>query len=1837
MTAAIVTPANTTPSFPSSAASPLWRKPPAGARRTATFIAVAATILATTLLPVLTTLSSRGQPQPGAAPQVPTSPTDALAGLAPRFEANQGQLDPAVRFVSRGPGYSLFLTANEAVMALGDPGKQGPGASEVVRMRLVGANTKSEMAGADPLAGVSNYLKGNDPSRWVTGVSNYSTVRYHGVYPGIDLVYHGDGQGRVEYDFVVAPGADPRSIVLDFTGGSGLRLEPSGELVIATAAGDLRQRKPTLYQDVAGQRQEVPGRFALKGNQVSFGVGAYDPARPLVIDPVLAYSTYLGGNADDEGTGIAVDPQGFVYVVGTTASTAFPTTDGSDRTCGSGENCQPASDGLEQLPTSGDTDSLALARPELTPRPDAFVTKLTPDGQVVYSTYLGGREADEGLAIAVDASGRAYVAGRTKSPDFPTTDNAYDRTCGTDTDCNFKVTESRTDDPGYGQRKADAFVTKLDAAGTLDVANRAYSTFFGGSGDDTRAGYMVFNSSVLNNSEPGDEIERDANLRYRGASAGIAVLGETVYLASSTVSTDLIKAASAPDSAPGYRPVNAPYDSDCGTGGRGDCNKWVSQCNPLCTRVQQFTDVFVAQLETTLPPARSQEALRYATYLGGSDDDVARGIAAQDVAGHTRLFIVNTPEAEVCRGCGSEISSPPARVDLPSLNTILPQQSGAASLGWSTSIGTRAMAVAVGGAGGAYVTGEVRQGGLVTTQGSFQPEPGSDRDAFVAKFAPSAPLARNAPTVEYATFLGGGRQDVGRGIAVDSAGRVFVTGNTDSRDYSNTTPKDESFPTKDPVQPNSACPTADTEVDCPSNVDAFVVGLDPAKSGGDALIYSTRLGGNTPGPGFRNDPEGRRDEGRAIALRQVSDSVPSIYISGVSNTRDFPLVDPYSNVNTGGSEAFVARLVPGGPQPQVSGVVPSEGPSSGGTAVVVSGSHLGEASAVRFGGETMPCPSPRCTINNSNGTVTLEVVSPPLFDDSSDPTIDIVVVVPGVGTSVRTQSSKFTYHDGRWDPTGAMSGPGKAVTATVLDGPACRAISLPSYCGKALIVRDGTAVDLYDPRTGKWSSETCDGSPELTAPSAKCPNPLSHGRRPPIGRFGPGHTATLLGDGTVLVAGGGGADGAMAELYDPGSGQWKSVGKLAINRAKHTATLLTGPNCGSNCGKVLIVGGTGDVGGQLSNQSEDDGGQLSNQSERASSSTAELYDPQVGRQCAQPTACDLAWTIAGEMSGDRYGNHTATLLSGPNCGSNCGRVLVVGGDAESSENNQGAQPLVELYDPLAPAPLAFTTTANADARVRDATTPRVGHTATLLQGPGCEPHCGKVMLAGGHPGRYGTTATPHRTVELYDPAIADLARAFSHHSELREGRELHSAVLLPGGRLLLTGGEPDATTSRIRRSEVYDPRTQRWRAGPSLERSGPAVLLKGAASVDEARMCGANCGKVLMAQRVGEVLVGATTTSADLYTPAPVVDAIAPSSGPASGGTPLSVTGLGFGGDMGVYFGKTKVCGACVVGSYSSMAASSPPVSDQVSADVWVAREGVGMARAPETFDYTGEPGAVVPFGAAATSDTEIGLSFGAAGSVGTGNPPVKDYIIRQSRSPITASNFDAAPSLCGEGGCHFEPTKVGQMLELNVTKLRPGTHYYYAARAARTDGLVGPVAFADATTMGVAAGLAPATDALDAVDSQVRYSNGYSLVGLPAGTIVNSQSPLYGWFAQGARDSQGRPSNYSTQASDTPVLGGHGYWAWFSTPQLVSLPEVRVSAIDLRLASYQASMVGNPSGTTASTISGHDFTARWDPTLNSGAGGYHISAYQQPQDLARGEGIWAFSYRDTTLRLREK
>lgn len=717
-------------------------------------------------------------------PQIPTLSTSrqvqnlTFTKLPLSFEVNQGQTDTRVKFLSRGSGYNLFLTSTEAVLVL----RQGSEAQDlksldlnkereitlqsfssfqdkqaqnttnsgqraVLRMKLVGANPQPRVVGLNELPSKSHYFLGNDPKKWYTDVPHYAKVQYQDVYPGIDLVYYGNPQ-QLEYDFVVAPGANPGIIQLAFEDGVGqalpLDIDAQGDLVIYTTFGEVRQRKPYIYQEVNGTKQPISGRYMLlepettdnkqqttnngqQAKKIGFQLATYVANKPLVIDPVLVYSTYLGGNTNvvgEFGRAIAVDGFGNTYLTGTTDSIDFPTVNALQPTFagfidgfvaklnstgssllyttyfgGSGRDFSYglALDPLGNIYLTGQTSSpdFPLMNPLQGRRggfDDVFIVKLNPAGSaLVYSTYLGGSFREIGRSIAVDIFGNAYITGGTESTDFPTASPLH---------------------PTFGGGGGDAFIAKLNSTGSVLV----YSTYLGGS-----------------NTEIGYDIAVDVSGRAH-------VIGHT--------------------QSPDFPTVNALQPTFAGG------------------TIDTFTDAFIAKLN------RTGTALVYATYLGGSDGETGHGIAV-DVDGNTYVTgftrSLDFPTANALQpifGGGYTSRSDAFDVYVAKLNPT-----GSAFI-YSTYLGGSDFDIgndiAVDAAGNAYVICDTSSPNMPTANAVQPIFGGGFSDAFLAKLNPTG------SAIVYATYLGGSNdvfREFGLAVAVDAAGTAYVVGGTLSTDF----------------------------------------------------------------------------------------------------------------------------------------------------------------------------------------------------------------------------------------------------------------------------------------------------------------------------------------------------------------------------------------------------------------------------------------------------------------------------------------------------------------------------------------------------------------------------------------------------------------------------------------------------------------------------------------------------------------------------------------------------------------------------------------------------------------------------------------------------------------------------------------------------------------------------------------------------------------------------------------------------------------------------------------------------------------------------------------------
>ncbi len=703
------------------------------------------------------------------------------------FEPNQGQKAAEVKFYAHGPGYELFLASQEAVMAVHHSSaatKRAPlGAMRaeqraslrsdkisVVRMKLDGSNPDAQIAGEAQLPGEVNYFIGNDPAKWHTDIPTFASVKYSGVYPGIDLVYYGN-QKQLEYDFVVAPGADPKQIAFNVNGAKAVRLDKRGDLVLKTASGDVTFQKPVVYQGNAGERRQVAGNYVVGANhEVRFSLGAYDPSKALTIDPsVLIYSTYIGGSGTngDFGYGIALDGAGDAWVTGTTSSSDFP-----------------QANGLTPVP------------PELATGLSAgFVTEVSPTGNsFLYSTYLGGsgngNGGDGGYGLAVDTGGNVYVTGYTESVDFPVTANAAIGTA------------PATAATGSGS----AFLTALHPA-TSGAGQLVYSSYLGGNGANGGfdAGYAVAtdnndNAYVTGVTTSTDYPTKNPIVPAQNSAFGNAFVTEintTAAAGASVVFSSFLGGTGTGTPIVGYGDIGQAITVDTaghtyvvGATTSSDFAPTPNSGSTPCGDAG-FGTAFLVEIDTTV--AAPTPLFSYC-YGGAAGDTLALGVAiAPD---KTAVVVGQTFTSDFPVTAGS-IPVPAGRPNttyslgfVTKFNvTATPVVPYSTLLGGSSSDALNG--VATDSAGNLYVGGASQSADFPVTQGALRVSNSNlNGTGTISKIDP---LGGGASDLIYASYFGGTGQnnnlqigDAVYAVAVSSANNAYIAGSTSSA--SNATP-----------------------------------------------------------------------------------------------------------------------------------------------------------------------------------------------------------------------------------------------------------------------------------------------------------------------------------------------------------------------------------------------------------------------------------------------------------------------------------------------------------------------------------------------------------------------------------------------------------------------------------------------------------------------------------------------------------------------------------------------------------------------------------------------------------------------------------------------------------------------------------------------------------------------------------------------------------------------------------------------------------------------------------------------------------------------------------------
>jgi uncharacterized repeat protein (TIGR01451 family) len=784
-----------------------------------------------------------------------------FAGLPLRFEPNQGQAnldskDPRARFVARGSGYSLFLGTQGAILSLvssaqptssKSKGAQFSARVDSIEMRLAGANPTATLMATDPLPGNSNYFFGSDPAKWRTGVPQFSRVGYENIYPGINLVFYGN-QGRLEYDFQVAPGADPSLAELEFKGAKSLQVS-DGALVIHTQDGSVRLNAPLLYQEIEGRKQPVEGKFVLRGaNRAGFAIASYDHSRELIIDPILSFSTYFGGSGDEHATSVAVDGSFNIYLAGSTNSPNLPAV-GTYQTLltGAGANVYVAKitpplgsvaavldyvtylggtgsdtpvgikvDGRGDPFVAGTTTSLdfpttATNAYQTAPETGSvgtshvFVTELRYDGvALLYSSYLSGNNTDVASGMTIDASGNLYVTGTTQSSDVASTTDQFPASTLPQA-LPYQIAP---------RAPIQFFVTKVNTNAPR-TGSIAYSTYFGGGSFETASPVAVGG---------GISVDTNGNVYFTGTT-------NFTYSGSSPTTDFPILNAYQPclDQAPPTTIVNPPTCSS--------------------TTSTTASDAFVAKLN---PNAAQGQQLIWSTYLGGTGDDSSTGVAIDP--GAVNVYIVGTTNSQ------DFVSSS-------LVTTFASYQKCLNNLPVTTT-------------------------GAVTCTAQTNPP----NDAFVAKLTnptSSNPTSAVNVALSYFSYLGGSNDEAGLAIAVDSGSGALVTGWTKSPN----TGTDGTFPVS--PNPNSI------QTNLTGSEDAFVARLNTVAVVGQttSASWANYFGGSVTSSAGAGTTLGT---GLALDVNQ------NTYLAGETNTTDLQVVKPLPANQGGGYggeyDSFVSQL-----------------------------------------------------------------------------------------------------------------------------------------------------------------------------------------------------------------------------------------------------------------------------------------------------------------------------------------------------------------------------------------------------------------------------------------------------------------------------------------------------------------------------------------------------------------------------------------------------------------------------------------------------------------------------------------------------------------------------------------------------------------------------------------------------------------------------------------------------------------------------------------------------------------------------------------------------------------
>lgn len=693
-----------------------------------------------------------------------TESQHSLDALPYRFEENRGQAPAETRFVARDGNYEVLMEPAGPVLALNSADKQ-----TTLRTVLQGGNRNARISGEQPAAGRANFLLGNDPSKWLRDVPNFGRVRYSDVYPDTDLIFYGNGH-NLEFDFEVKPGGDPSRISLSWTGADQVKMDGNGDLLVATAAGEVRWAKPVIYQLKGNRRVPVEGAFRLKENVASFAVSRYDRNATLVVDPTVSFATYIGGSSNESARAIGLDPSGNILIAGVTTTTTLPTASGV---------AQPGYAG-------GTTDTITG---------DAFVAKLNPAGTaLVWITYLGGSMDDVAFGMAVDAQGSSYLTGMTNSTNFPVMNAAYST---------FRGARGNILNP-----MGDAFVTKLNSSGQL-----VYSTYFGGTSDDmgtaiaidTAGNAYIAGNTLSTNLPIGIGAFQNSfkgsggNLAYCGGCGPVFLTGDafaakfdpngkflwTTYIGGSL---DDFAMGIAVDSTGVYL-AGGTLSSDFPVSSGALQTKYGGASNNQAQPNIHMGDGFVVKLD---PPGSK---LLYGTYLGGSQDDSIFAMALDSSGNVYVTGATVSSDFPVTSGVFQSANKGPSTATTATNHPVFVYGDGFAAklnptgtgLLYSTYFGgsgdDAGQAIAIDAAGNAYIAGQTASKDFPTvspTQTSYAGSGGESQvvgDAFLLQLDPKGAVEL------FGTYLGGNSDDAAAGIALDGSGNAYVTGYTLSNNF----------------------------------------------------------------------------------------------------------------------------------------------------------------------------------------------------------------------------------------------------------------------------------------------------------------------------------------------------------------------------------------------------------------------------------------------------------------------------------------------------------------------------------------------------------------------------------------------------------------------------------------------------------------------------------------------------------------------------------------------------------------------------------------------------------------------------------------------------------------------------------------------------------------------------------------------------------------------------------------------------------------------------------------------------------------------------------------------